>query len=138
MKKISKIALVGRTDDIKDHRYASIDDWTDPLILDDGLMLPFQVADMKNVDYNFLVLLHALVEQYLCYRHGIKDETVTKYDMEHLDSDDPGNNFDAPYQKEHLVATDVESKVANALGINWVKYEEAISKTVAKWKKSKK
>ena len=123
------------TDDIKEHRYKSIDDWTDPSDTPDGLVFSTQTADMGNMDYNFLILIHALVEQYLCHKHKIKDEVVTKFDMDHSQLDNPGENPKAPYHKEHLIANDVEAMLSVALKVDWTKYEEAIDKTLAKFPK---
>lgn len=137
MKK-SKIFVHLSTDNIKDHFYRSIDDWDDPSETIDGLVFSTQTADMGNMDYNFLVLMHALVEQYLCYRKGITDEQVTGFDMAHPEMDDPGNSEDAPYHKEHMVANDVESMLSVALGVKWIDYETAIDKTLNKFPKKKK
>lgn len=136
MKK-SKIVILLKTDDIKDHRYRSIDDWQDPK--KEGPFLEFntQVADTGNMDYNFLVLMHALVEQYLCHKHRITDAQVTKFDMDHPQLDDPGNAIEAPYHNEHMVANDIESMLSVALGVEWKKYEEAIEKTLKKYKYKK-
>lgn len=136
MKK-SKIFVSMTTDDIRDHRYRSIDDWDDPTPTIDGLVFSTQVADMGDMDYNFLVLMHAFVEQYLCHKHKITDEQVTKFDMDHPEMDDPGNSEEAPYHKEHMIANDIESALSVALGVKWIDYETAIDKTLDKFPKKK-
>lgn len=137
MKK-SKIFVHLSTDSIKDHRYRSVDDWDDPTETIDGLVFSTQTADMGNMDYNFLVLMHALVEQYLCHKHGIKDAEVTKFDMDHPEMDNPGEDSKAPYNLEHQTANDVESMLSVALGVKWMDYETAIDKTLDKFPKKKK
>ena len=135
MKKPTKIELSLVTDDIKEHRYRSIDDWFDPIIGKDKIIhFITMTADTGNMDYNFLVLIHALVEQYLCYKHGITDEQVTGFDMQNPELDDPGAELNAPYHLEHNVANTIEAELSVALGVEWKKYEEAIEKTLAKYK----
>ncbi len=34
----------------------------------------FRVSDVRNADYEFLVLLHELIEWYFCYRAGVSEE----------------------------------------------------------------
>lgn len=135
MSKPTKLVISLRTDDIKKHRYESIDDWQQPINLGDEVLFNAQTADMKNVDYNFLVLLHAMVEQYLCFRKDITDKQVTEFDMQHTHCTDPGSHAEAPYHKQHEMATVVETIAAGALGINMDEYEKAIDETLAQWKK---
>lgn len=137
MKKITSILFTLSTDSIKDHRYRSVDDWWNPVVWPDQVEFETVTADTGNMDYNFCVLIHALVEQYLCYRNGITDEDVTGFDTSEygMSLDDPGESKKAPYHKEHEVANEVERTVSRALGVVWPKYEEAIEKTMKKWKK---
>lgn len=135
--KPSKINFFLSTDKIKEHRYCSIDDWQDPKIVGDYVHFLTQTADTGNRKYNFLILIHALVEQYLCYEKGITDKEVTRFDKEHTHCFNPGEHDQAPYHFQHLIANDVESLIANALNIDWTKYEDQIDKTLRKWKKDK-
>ena len=137
MKKPSKISIILNTSDIKDHRYESIDDWFDPEQYEDFLQFHTYVADMGNMDYNFLVLMHALTEQYLCYRHKIKDEDVTEFDMAHTHCENPGEHEEAPYHLEHQVGNDVEALLSVALEVDFPTYEAAIDKTLSKYPKKK-
>ena len=137
MKKPTKLEVEMWTDDIKDHRYRSIDDWQDPVRHSNALEFRTQVADTGNIDYNFLVLMHAFVEQYLCYKHKITDEQVTTFDMDHSELDDPGEELSAPYHDEHMVANQIEAELSVALGVEWKAYETAIEKTLKKYKYKK-
>lgn len=140
MKKYTKIILNLVTDDIKEHRYASGDDWWDPIYVkkDDSLHFVTVTADMGNRDYNFLVLLHALVEQYLCFSHGISDKEVTGFDTGlGANLKDPGSSKKAPYHKEHEVANEVERIVSRALNVVWPDYDKQYDKIVKKWKPKK-
>lgn len=137
MSKKSKIFVHLSTDDIKSHRYKSIDDYEDPTETIDGLIFSTQVADMGNWKYNVTVLFHALTEQILCHAHGITDKQITEYDKAHTHCDNPGEHDDAPYYEEHLAANDIEAQISAMLEVDWKKYEEAIDKTLAKFPKKK-
>jgi hemerythrin-like domain-containing protein len=82
-----------------------------------------EVAETGNQDYDFLLMLHEFVESYLCQRHGVKEETVNKYDLESKVAN-PGAELDSPYKREHSVAEGVERLVAEALGVDWVAYDK--------------
>lgn len=137
MKKITKdIDIQMMPQDINSMRYKDIGDWE--VTENNGdLIMDIYCGDMKNTDYNFLVLLHELIESYLCYRRGITDNEVTKWDMDHADEEYPGDMPDAPYHKEHQTATDIESMIATELEVDWIKYEKAVEKTLKKFKKKK-
>jgi len=40
--------------------------------------------------------------------------------------DEPGENINAPYHKEHMSAELLERVAASILGIDWIKYEQEI------------
>lgn len=110
-------------------RYETAGDWK---INPDG-SIEINVSDMGNEDYNFLVALHELVEVWLCQKRGIKDEDVTKFDIAFEesrgknDNGEPGDEPDAPYQNEHLIATGVEKIVAASIGVKWKEYDDAVN-----------
>lgn len=136
-KKISNIVISGWTDDIREHRYSSIDEWQEPSIYDTHSKFNFQTADTGNMDYNFLILLHALIEQYLCFKHKITDEQVCEWDMKHTHCNDPGNHKEAPYFREHKAAEELEAMMSTYLNVVWSDYGKAIDKTLKKWKGNK-
>ncbi len=86
-----------------------------------------RVSSLKDKDFEFLIALHELIEQHLCERHGISGETVTRFDVEHLEGE-PGARLDCPYRKEHVFAENLERLMAQELGIDWSEYETAIEK----------
>jgi hypothetical protein len=112
----------------EDMRYPTVGDW---IIEADGSLAVY-VADMGNADYNFLVGLHETVEAYLCLRSGISEETVTKWDIEHLDLDEPGADCNSPYFVEHVAAEEIEKQVAAQLGVDWKAFGEAIDEQAKK------
>ena len=104
-------------------RYNTVGDYYSPY--KDTLEL--RISDLKNTDYEFLVLIHELVEAYLCYRDGISDAQITSYDIAHASEDgEPGDNLDAPYHNQHVLASSIEYQTASALGVNWSAYSIAI------------
>lgn len=95
-----------------------------------------EVSDTGDADYNFLIALHELVEQYLVEREGIDDEAITRFDIRfeferkqglHAATDEPGDSELSPYRRQHFVATNIERIIAGVLGVDWSKYEKAVS-----------
>ena len=92
------------------HRYPTVGDYTDH----PDSSRSVRVSDMGNVDYEFLVALHELIEQHLCLKRNITDATITAFDVEWeanrlVDGDfskvfgvtEPGWDPAAPYHKDH-------------------------------------
>ena len=88
----------------------------------------FQVMDLGNDDYEFLIFIHELIEWRLTQKHGVAEEDITAFDKKHLDTNEPGYLKEAPYHKEHMAAEAIERIVATLLGVEWNDYEEAINK----------
>ena len=104
-------------------RYSTLGDYYDVVKSPDGFKnFLVEVADTHNLDYNFLIGLHELVEYYLCNKRGIKDKKITGFDIAHLDAEDPGRLKEAPYHKEHMFAEKIEKLMCKELGIPWKKY----------------
>ena len=122
------------------HRYPSIDDYFDPVEGEKYIEFTTTIGDMGNTDYEFLVFMHAITEQYLCWKHGVKDKDITEFDIKKDKEDpdaEPGNDPKAPYHKEHMVGNDIEALLSVALGVDFPKYEAAIDKTLSKYPKKK-
>ena len=87
-----------------------------------------------NADMEFLILIHEIVELYLTQRSGIREKDITKFDIEFEknrkpgNTDEPGDDKNAPYRKEHKFATKIERMVAKELGVDWGEYEDTINK----------
>lgn len=112
-----------------EQRYETLGDWW----RDENGVLQIRCTHLKNPDSEFLVMLHELVEVYLCEKRGISEKSVSDHDImfekersqgKHDDYAEPGDDPRAPYLKEHLVATIVENLVANQLGIDWKEHCE--------------
>jgi hypothetical protein len=92
-------------------------------------------SKMEKEDYEFLILLHELIECHLCKKKGITDEAVVEFDKKfeedrkegkHSAMEEPGNSPQAPYRDEHVFATKLEREMAKKLGVDWRKYSEAV------------
>jgi len=109
-------------------RYPTVGDW----YRDANGDLVIKVSQMSDWRFMALVALHELVEVLLCDHRGIRQETVDKFDIEfeahrHPDNfDEPGDDPQAPYKKEHCFATGVERLLAAELGVDWSTYADEI------------
>lgn len=106
----------------EDQRYKTCGDW----FYGNGDLVVC-VSDTGDWRSNTLVAVHELVEALLC-KDVISQEAVDKFDMEHPELDDPGDDPRAPYQFEHCFATSVERMLAAALKYPWRLHEERLSK----------
>lgn len=81
-----------------------------------------------NEDYEFLIMIHELIEEHLTRKRGIKEEEIMKFDMEwenRIDKvDEPGNQDDCIYKKEHRFAENIERLICQELKIDWFEYEK--------------
>ena len=113
----------------KQHRYETVGDYYK--VNKEWL---FKVSK-TNADYEFLVLIHELVEWYLTQRKGIKESDISKFDKmfeqeraEGLwDLDEPGNDPRAPYRDEHIFAESIERTIAKYLKLDWKLYDKTIN-----------
>jgi len=102
-------------------RYETSGDW---IWLPDGSLQVSVPNYGNNNDSAFLVALHEVVEAWQCRKAHIPEEDVSAFDIAHPELAEPGDSMDAPYHKQHLVATEVEKDVARALGIDWKEHEK--------------
>lgn len=116
--------------DHKQQRYETVGDWQWKDNNKENLLIT--ISDMKDWRYNFLVAFHEQIEVMLCKKRNISQEDVDKFDIEYEknrkdgDFSEPGDSPDAPYHKEHVIATKFERKMAGELGVCWEDYETAI------------
>lgn len=113
------------------HRYPTVGDWT----VDLHGTRHFRISDMGDADYEFMVLIHEMVEQHLCQKRGVTTEMVDEFDMQfeiereqgiHDKDAEPGDSPIAPYYQEHQFATKIEREICSYLGIDWDKYNNFI------------
>jgi hypothetical protein len=101
-------------------RYSTAGDW---YWKDDELIIECPEHG-NNPDSAFALLLHELVEAWLCHRKGIAEEDVSGWDLAHPNSCEPAEEKGSPYRAEHEVATIVEKIVCFARGMVWEKHNE--------------
>lgn len=99
----------------KSQRYCTVGDYYFK-----GKELQVRVSKM-NEDYEFLVLVHELIEWFLIKKKDIPIKKIDQWDM-NCDDVEPGNNPKAPYYEEHKFATSIEKKLAKKIGVNWDEY----------------
>lgn len=115
-----------------EQRYETVGDW---IFGQDG-SLEIRVSDMGNWKYEVLVGLHEAIEALLCHDRGITTEMVDAFDVQwekdHPNEvqgggpEEPGDDPDCPYRKEHFFATSVERLLAAEFGVDWDEYDSAI------------
>lgn len=111
-------------------RYPTAGDWqvkTTTL----GPYLHLHVSAMPDPRMEQALIIHELVEAFLCYNAGISTEVVDAFDTgpgAYLT--DPGNDPVAPYHDQHLVATDIERRFVAAAGLSWEDYEAALDNLI--------
>jgi len=113
----------------KEQRYKTVGDWHEGLRGGEVEIISSELADWRS---EFLILVHELVEWGLCKQAEITQEAVDKFDMarenRQLEGVELGDLKDAPYRKQHCLATAVERMIAAELGVIWSEYEEELNK----------
>lgn len=113
----------------KSQRYDTVGDW----FRDPEGTLHIKVSEEIGDKAASLVALHELIEVLLCEDRGVTQIAVDKFDVEFEDEREPGNNDEpgddpnAPYYKEHFFATSIERLMAAELNVDWKLYDDAIN-----------
>jgi hypothetical protein len=99
-------------------------DWT----FRDNLITAYVARDRYPSDSEFAILIHELVEAYLCRKAGVTEQMVVEFDEmyederkngHHKEDDEPGDDPRSPYRLQHMAATHVERAVCAALDLSW-------------------
>lgn len=112
-----------------DQRYDTVGDW----LFNRRTHLHVLVSRMGNRDYEFLVGLHEMIEAWLCQKRKIYEVAITAFDVafeekrEPGNTDEPGDDPQAPYRREHFFATSIERLMAAELGVDWAEYEKVVN-----------
>ena len=110
----------------EDMRYPTVGDYYKS---PDGT-LHIEVADTGNLLANLLILSHEVNEALLVLDAGIPLEAIDKWDTEHLDLDDPGDDENAPYHDQHSTAMFVEEHLCiEMLTLDWEAYTVLVNQT---------
>lgn len=112
----------------KEQRYNTCGDY---LEMNDGSTL-FLISKLKDKRYEYLVLIHELVEYFLVKRAQISLKKIDDFDIKFEktrksgNTDEPGDCPAAPYYVQHQAAILVERLFAFILGVNWNHYDKTV------------
>lgn len=112
----------------KEQRYPTIGDW---FFQENELVI--RVSDLHNWKYNAAIAVHELVEVLLCVSDGVEQLAVDNFDTlfemnrEAGNHDEPGDDPEAPYHRQHGIATGVERILIAQFGENWKQYEKRVN-----------
>jgi hypothetical protein len=115
--------------DSEDQRYPTCGDYWET-----DTSYEFRITKQVRDERSILILLHEMVEYFLCTRRGISEQEITEFDLEWEQkrqqgdqiADEPGNEPDAPYYWEHRFSENVERIVALEADIDWEDYERKL------------
>lgn len=129
-----------------EQRYPTTGDWVTR-----GEDIHVLVSDLSNWRMETLVGIHEAIEALLCRHAGVTQEQVDEFDTQFESARshytvrtrpghgtefkflggwipinaEPGDHPDAPYYRQHQVATGIERILATLLDVDWSEYEEA-------------
>lgn len=113
----------------KEQRYDTVGDYWKKDGVDE-----IKVSSVGKREYEFLVAIHEMVEQFLCENAGISDEDITKFDVEYEknrktgDTSEPGGSEYAPYHKQHMFAEKIERMMTKECGLDWDDYNKYLNR----------
>jgi len=124
-----------------EQRYPTVGDWywqKEPEVTASGTraneVLHIKVSALSDWRREALIAVHELVEVLLCKHEGITQESVDVFDKQfeatrpEENFDEPGDDPQAPYVKQHCTATGIERLLAAQLGVNWKEYEAELER----------
>lgn len=130
--------IVIKTIPNEEQRYPTVGDYFDGRLEDlgGGDCRHFRISDMQNADYEFLVMVHELIENHFVQKAGISDQAIDDFDKafeetreqvgDEIEMGDPGDDENAPYHKQHVLASRIERFLADALEIDWETYNATV------------
>jgi hypothetical protein len=104
--------------------------WEAPDFLHIKVLEGIESNHPEGLYHALLVGLHEFVEMILCRRQQVSYEEICKWDIDHLDADEPGQLPDAPYHRQHMAAENLEQLLAWMLKLNLNEYDEAVQRAV--------
>ena len=107
-----------------EQRYPTVGDWT----FDDNGDLTIRISAMPDPKYEFLIAVHELIEAGLCQHARVLQSDVDFFDFHYDGDDEAGDSPEAPYKRQHCIATGVERLLAAELKVDWATYEKDLDK----------
>lgn len=99
---------------------------------DDAGVIHIKVSQLSDMRRTKLVIAHELIEFLLCDDANIGLQEIDRFDTAFEeqravdDNSEPGDNPNAPYQRQHCIATGVERILAAEMKVDWQPYEREI------------
>ena len=90
--------------------------------------LEVRISEFDNPSHSLMVAIHEVIEAWRCAAKGIEFAEIDKFDLDHLDHEDPGCLKCAPYHTEHMQSLDIERLMCHQDGIEWEDYYNATPK----------
>jgi hypothetical protein len=112
-------------------RYETVGDYW----YDDEGVLQVRVSDMGNEFYEKLVAIHELIEEALTKKRGLTEPEIKDFDEAferaramglRREDEEPGFHNDAPYLREHTLATSCEMMMCALAGESWSDYDRVV------------
>jgi hypothetical protein len=138
---VTKFCVIINSVPHKDQRYDTCGDWyyapaywesmSEPNGLPSDCIF-INVSQLKDRQEMILIAIHELIEAVLCEAKGITQTQVDEFDkmfegtLLSIAGNEPGDSVEAPYYKEHQIATGIERILAAELGVDWSSYEQHI------------
>jgi hypothetical protein len=100
---------------------------------DEGLLTNVRVSVLGDARMEFCVMIHELIEEFLCKQRGIAEPDIKAFDEEFErrrqpgELSEPGFDFASPYFREHAFATQIEMQIAEEIGLDWAEYTERVN-----------
>lgn len=98
---------------------------------------------MNSLKMEFLLLVHELIESYLCKDSQITEAEIDRFDLNFEKNRDcdrpdlkPGDSVDAPYYKQHQFAVKIEKILATFLRVDWGEYDRKIADLTTSYSKT--
>jgi hypothetical protein len=97
--------------------------------------IDYRVSIFGDEYMQLAVILHEIIESFLCKKRGVSWEKVDAFDAQfekdrlrglHSKTAEPGNSPKAPYHREHLFATKLEKMFIKELGYKWDDYDKLV------------
>lgn len=91
-----------------------------------GKNIDVKAAKTRSDVSDMAVILHEMVEAFLCIKHGVAEKDVSEWDQKWHDAEmkgEPGDHPSAPYHGEHVAATAVERAFVTSSGMTWEEHD---------------
>ena len=110
--------------------------------IDNDGTIQIRVSEEMGDDSGFLVAFHEQLELWMLRKRGVTIQQIDEFDIAYekahreggtlegkrLDESEPGDDLNAPYFREHAIATSIECLAAAALGVDWKDHDANVEK----------